>query len=136
VILGSESKDAFLSRVSSLYPLTRWIETELSPAARVFLLWDGRGYYCDESCIPDVTQSRWPQLASESWDVGAASARLHDLGATHLLFSVEDMTFISQYDLSGVHRRSADFLLQQFIPACAREIYGDEKYSLLELTCP
>jgi hypothetical protein len=46
------------------------------------------------------------------------------------------MNFISQYDVSGQHLRAARFLITEFIPACTRQVYHDEYYDLLELTCP
>ncbi|MBN1146694.1 MAG: glycosyltransferase family 39 protein [Anaerolineales bacterium] len=136
VIVGLESKDAFLRRVIPLYEVTKYLETNLPPEARVMMLWDGRGYYCDERCLPDVTQSQWTYLVSGAQSVDEAASLLRQRNVSHLLYSAQDMNFISQYDVSGQHLQAARFLLQEFIPACTREIYADEYYSLLELICP
>jgi len=136
VITGVESKDAFLMRVIPLYEVTKYLEMNLAPEARVMMLWDGRGYYCDQRCLPDIMQSQWTYLVSRSQGVGEAASLLRQQGVSHLLYSAQDMNFISQYDVSGQQLQAARFLLHDFIHACTREIYADEYYSLLELTCP
>jgi hypothetical protein len=136
VILGSESRDEFLSRKLYLYPALQFIQTSLPSSARVWMLWDGRGYYCDERCVPDIDQSQWTQVAMHSWDVSQTARELRQRGATHLLISLQDANFIAQFDRSGQQLRAHEFLLKEFVPTCTRDLYRNEYYQLVELTCP
>ncbi len=136
VIVGAESRDAFLSRKLHLYPALQVIQTELPTEARVWMLWDGRGYYCDQRCVVDVDQSQWTQVAMHSWDVQQTARELRQRGATHLLVSLQDANFIAQFDRSGRQLHAVEFLIGEFLPACTRELYQNEYYKLVELTCP
>lgn len=136
VITGAETREAFLRRQLPLYPLQEYIQTNLPPEARVWMLWDGRGYYCDERCVADIDQSRWTQVAMHSWDVEEAARELRRRGATHLLVSKQDANFIAQFDRSGLQAKAAEFLEERFLPACSRTLVSDEYYDLVELTCP
>jgi hypothetical protein len=136
VILGIESKEAFLDRMLPLFEVTQFIETRLPEQARVMMLWDGRGFYCDQRCLPDFMQSQWTYLVSTGHDVETIALKMKDQGVSSLLYSQQDMNFISQHDVSGKHLEAARFLVKEFIPACTRQIYKDDYYELLELTCP
>jgi hypothetical protein len=66
VVLGAESKSQFLERSVYDYPALRFISANLPPQARVFMAWDGQGFYCDERCQPDAEQSQWAQLVGQA----------------------------------------------------------------------
>jgi hypothetical protein len=136
VVIGAESKDNFLRRLVEDYPAIQFVQSELEPQSRVLMLWDGRAYYCDERCIPDVDHTQWTQLVSQTQDVMEVAYSLKEIGVTHLLLSVSDLDFILQHDPTEEHYRAASFFLHQFHPACAREVYNDDNSSILELTCP
>ncbi len=136
VILGAETKDAFLERQLHVYPALQYINKNIKPQARVWMLWDGRGYYCDERCVPDVAQTRWTQMAMKSWNAKLIADELRARGATHLLVSYEDWDFVHRLDQSGLQLRAFRFLQDEFLPACTRDLYVDEFYRLVELTCP
>lgn len=136
VVSGMESKDAFLRRLVNDYSALQYVQDSLHPQTRVLMMWDGRGYYCDGRCLPDVDHSRWTRLVSSASGVSSVAASLKDLGVTHLLFSVEDVDFILQHDPTGQHRRAAEFFLQEFRQFCTKEIYRDDWTQLFELTCP
>jgi hypothetical protein len=132
---GMESKDCFLRRRVNDYSALAFVQTSLARQARVLMLWDAQGYYCDERCIPDAEHSRWTRLVEEaSPEVESVAARLKAMGVTHL-FTVSDADFILQHDLTGQHRRAADFFLREFRPACAQEVYRDRWATLYQLTC-
>jgi hypothetical protein len=135
VILGIDTKDAFLQNQLHVYPALQYIDANIQPQERVWMLWDGRGYYCDERCVPDVAQTRWAQLAQKSWDAQLIADELATRGATHLLVSYEDWDFISRIDRGDVQKRAFRFLQEEFLPACTRDLYTDEFYRLVELTC-
>jgi hypothetical protein len=134
VVVGAESKEAFLRRTVHDYAAMRFIQEELPPTARVMMLWDGQGYYCDARCLPDADQSRWVQLVGSDPDPAEVASRLRESGVTHLLFSDGDAAFIiSQHDPTGQHRAAAAFLLRDFLPAHARQVYADERVHVYEL---
>jgi 4-amino-4-deoxy-L-arabinose transferase-like glycosyltransferase len=136
VMVGAESREAFLSRKLHLYPALQEIQSRLPSTAQVWLLWDGRGYLCDQRCVADIDQSQWTQVAMHSWDVQQTAEELRRRGVTHLLVSLQDANFIAQFERSGRQLRAVDFLVQDFMPACTRELYQNKYYRLLELTCP
>ena len=103
VVSGAISKDMFLRRTVANYAALRFVQTELPEQSRVLMLWDGRGYYCDERCLPDVDHSRWTTLVETYPTVDALAAELRRLGVTHLLTSVESIDFILQHDPTGAH---------------------------------
>jgi Dolichyl-phosphate-mannose-protein mannosyltransferase len=135
VVFGMESKDAFLRRIVPGYAAIRFAQANLSPQARIFMMWDGRGYYCDSRCLPDPEQSRWTYLTLSAIDVSSVTASLRARGVTHLFFSLEDANLLLQQDPTGQHRRAAEFFLREFQPSCTREIYRDKWAFLFELTC-
>jgi hypothetical protein len=136
VILGSESKTGFLERNIALFKMLQYIKRQLPEQARVLMLWDGRGYYCDERFLPDTSQSQWTALVSQTWKVNQIAKDLHQQGVTHLLFSTQDAEFIGQYDVSGLQIKALAFLINDFSPNCTREIHHTDYYSLMEITCP
>jgi hypothetical protein len=135
VVFGFESKDTFLRRRVADYPAKVFQQEALSPEARVLMMWDGQGYYCDERCLSDTEHSRWTRLATSSGGVIPLASRLHAMGVTHLLFSIGDAHFIFQHDPLGEHRQAAKFFLEKFRPSCTKEIYQDQWISVFEITC-
>ena len=85
VLVGMESRDAFLRRNASTYAVQAFIQTELSPNARVLMLWDGQTLYCDRRCVPDTEQTQWTRLVVENNTVDAVVKELRQMGITHLL---------------------------------------------------
>jgi len=135
VVLGIESKDSFLRREVSDYAAKQFIQANLPPEARVLMMWDTRGYYCDDRCLPDFRRKHWVGSISPTASVASVTASLREMNVTHLLFSVEDLDYATLRDNSGQHRHAAEFFLYEFRPACTKELYRDEWASLFELTC-
>lgn len=135
VLLGMESKDNFLRREVSDYSAKQFVQANLPREARVLMMWDARGYYCDDRCLPDLLQTQWVDLISPTASVSSVTASLREMNVTHLLFSVEDVDYQLINDTSGLHRHAAEFFLHEFRPACTKEVYRDEWVTLFELTC-
>jgi hypothetical protein len=135
VVLGSESKDSFLRRELSDYSAIQYIVNDLPRNARVFMMWDGRAYYCDARCLPDFFQTGWTRLVLAHTDIMPVAASLKEKGVTHLLLSGEDLDYKLKDDKTGTHRRALMFFLNEFRPACVGEIYRDEWSALYEITC-
>lgn len=136
VVVGAESKRAFLRRVDFDFRAVEYIRRELPQDARVLLLWDGMSYYCGARCLPDADQSVWPRLARGQPDPVLLARALRAESVTHLLVSEGDAAHMMAHDPTGVHQRAHCYLLQVFEPACTEPIYMDEQMRLLELICP
>jgi len=135
VLIGKETRQDFLRRQLQVYPFQEYIQTNLSVEDSVWMLWDGRGYYCDDRCVPDIDQSQWTQIAMQSWDVEQVADELNNRGATHLLISKQDANFIARFDDSGLQVKAQFFLEKEFLPECSRTLVKNEYYNLVELTC-
>ncbi|MEW6717728.1 MAG: hypothetical protein AB1345_09520 [Chloroflexota bacterium] len=135
VLVGMEERQSFLHRRLKDYEGIQYVESELPANVKVMMLWDGRGYYCDQRCMPDADQTHWVRVVLSSSGVEQAADRLHAMGVTHLFLSLEDADYMLQNDPQGVHRQAAEFFLHQFQPACTDEIYRDEGVRIYELTC-
>jgi hypothetical protein len=135
VVLGTESKAAFLRREVSDYAAKEYIQSTLPADARVFMPWDARGYYCDDRCVPDWLRDKWVALTSQNQSPMAVATELGKMDISHLLLSIEDTDYAVINDESGQNERALTFLLDDFRPVCTEEIYRDEWTILYELTC-
>jgi hypothetical protein len=113
-----------------------YIQTKLPANTRALMLWDGRGYYCDERCLPDIDHARWTYLVTTHPTLDEVVAELRRLGVTHLLTSVESVDFMLQHDPTGDHLRAARFFANEFQPKCLREVFTARGTTVYELTCP
>ncbi|MEJ2596696.1 MAG: glycosyltransferase family 39 protein [Anaerolineales bacterium] len=139
VVVGLESKSAFLSRVLDDYDATQYIRSNLLPKDRVLLTWDGRSYYCDGRCIPDTSGNfLWVNIVqNSSYDVLSTAQRLRAMGINYLLFNRYEVNFDFLYDLKlrNEYFDTVIFFYQRFAPACAHEVGQFKKYQLFKITC-
>jgi hypothetical protein len=133
VVLGLETKDEFLTRNVPDYAATRFIMEQLPPDSRVMFLWDGRGYYCDQRCLPDVLHAQWTVIRESSDSNQEILAKLREREITHILFSEWDADFILQRDGTGVHRKAVELVFSKEMNAFMEIIYQDEFISLFSL---
>lgn len=134
VIFGSQSKSEFLSIFVNDFQANEFINTELPENALVFLPWDGRGYYCDGKCLPDIGQANWTALIQRTENTGEVSAWMQSKGITHLLISLGDIKFFTdRHDPNDNHQQALSFFLEEFLPHCTIEIYKDDETYLFEL---
>jgi len=136
VVLGLESKANYLRRTLYDYTAMEFIRNELPPDARVALLWDGRGYYCDSRCLPDADLSLWPRLLQESGSGQAAVEALRARGVSHVLVDLEELSNGLQRDRGVTHPDSVTQLADALTPPFAREIFKAEKVAIYELFSP
>jgi hypothetical protein len=132
VVFGLESRRAFLSRAVYDFDAARYVVEKLPPDARVLMLWDGQGYYCDERCLPDSAQSRAPflmQRAGATWDDW-----IDDPQVTHVLVDLEGANFMVQHDPTGEHRAGLGFALQS-LDRCGEIVFSNEKTALYAWRC-
>jgi hypothetical protein len=127
VILGLDSKSDFLSRIVHDFRGVKYINSNLLEDDRVLLLWDGRSYYCNNKCSPDVDQSIWSTLIEKTTSLNEVAGWLNERKITHLFFSKEDISyFLTKHDPQGLHLNATKFLLDEFVPNCTVEIYKDD----------
>lgn len=137
VILGSESKEDFLSRGVPVFNVDHYISNNLLPDAQVMQLWNGETYYCGKQCLQIADPLSWTWMVKiNREDVSGVRASLRKMGVTHLLLSGDALWFTRYHDWSGDHQLALDFLMNKFTPACGKPIYQDKFVVLFELTCP
>lgn len=135
VLLGVETKRDFLSKIVNDFQANDFINNHLPEKSIVLIPWNGRGYYCDHKCYPDIGQAKWTVLIMDIDDIAGINARLKNDGFTHILLSKMDAYFfVYEHDPQGVHRRAYDFLLNEYAPNCTEEIYQDQYTQLFEIT--
>lgn len=133
--LGKLSKEAYLRSLPGNYPAIDYIENNLPADARVLMVGDGRGYYCDQRCLPDADQSQWVRLVNRAENPADATTLLREQGVTHLLYSVQDAEFFRMHDPLGDHQRADRYLKEVYAPACLRVVFSNPYTTLYELVC-
>ena len=136
VVIGNESRDEYLTRTLEGYRSRRFIKEHLENDERVFLVGDGRRYYCPQQCVAEVDQFAWTRIVLEGdMKTEAIAISLYAEGVTHLLLSWEDIDYLIQHDADGRFTDSIQFLLSEFEPACLSLVFREEHTTLYELTC-
>jgi hypothetical protein len=134
-LLGLETKSEFIQRMVRDNTGINYGNEYLPEGAKMMLLWDGRGYYCDRVCLPDVDQSRWVAMLERFPDVSSISHYLQSRNITHLFLSNEDASFfLLKHDNEGINRKALEFLIIDFTPKCAEMVYEDGWSSIYQLT--
>ncbi|MCI0521464.1 MAG: glycosyltransferase family 39 protein [Chloroflexi bacterium] len=135
VIVGTESRDAYLRRQLGDYPALRAIQEELPVESRTAMFFDPRGYYCDQRCLPDYHLRRVLEITRGGMNLPAVTAALGGMGATHILFDLQGADYKLQLAGTDEMRAAVKFLTDEYLPACARELRRDEWVRLYEITC-
>ncbi len=66
-------------------PAISYIKQHLALDKRVMMMWDGKGYYCDERCIADLDHSQWTLMAQgANFDSQRITQLLQNAHITHL----------------------------------------------------
>ena len=63
------------------------------------------------------------------------ATELSEMDVSHLLISIEDIDYAVINDETGKNEQALEFLLNDFLPVCSKEIYQDEWTRLYEVTC-
>jgi hypothetical protein len=134
VLVGTESKVAFLGRNVHDFGATTFIQEELPSTANVLFLWDAQSYYCDEKCIPDADHNQWTAMVDVSMNQSDLCERLEEREITHLLFSEPDATFRLNHDPDGRQRRALEVFIA-FRHEHLLTVYQDAEVSVLEVDC-
>ena len=118
VFLGITTKSTMLRNVVNDYSGIEYINHRLPPDAKVFMPWDGRGYYCATGkCVADVSQAKWTMVVLEMVSPEKVNQWLISQNITHILLNLNDVYyFIYAHDPKGDHNRAYEFLLNDFGP--------------------
>ena len=135
VLLGKESKREFLERRLINFGTLQYVQANFSPDERVLMMWDGTGYYCGASCLPDADQSNWTRLIDPTSTPTTVARQLKAMGVSHLLYNGRDAQFFVDHDPRGRHRRALEFFQEEFLPACTEELHRDGQLLLVRITC-
>jgi len=134
--IGSESRDDYLTRTLEGYRSRTFIKENLGQDEKVFLVGDGRRYYCPRQCVAEIDQFAWTRIVLQgNMSVEAIATSLYAEGVTHLLLSWQDINYLIQHDADGRFTDSIQFLLSEFEPACLIPVFREERTALYKLTC-
>lgn len=89
---GRESRDAYLARMLPDYPVYQFINKNLPPKAKIYLLFMGRrAYYCERAYFHDSDDNGWVllQMVESARSEGDIRVQLQKRGLTHLLVREE-----------------------------------------------
>ena len=131
-VTGRETRAAYLTRALPEYPAFQYINRELSPTTKIYLLFVGRrGYYCEREYFHDGGELpgfllRAIQSAKEPADV---ARRLKARHLTHLLVRDELLIRFLRDNLDPAQQR----LWDDFTANHLKSLFRDRGYSVLQL---
>lgn len=135
-LIGLESREQYLVRELNGYPARRYIAEQLETQDSVYLIGDGRRYYCPAQCDPIVDQFGWTGLAIEAgYQPQAIVARLCERGNSHLLLSWLDINYLLFHDPDGSVRQSIETLLGPAMQSMLTLVFEEPEASLYALSC-
>ena len=129
---GRESRTAYLARALPEYPAFQYVNEELAPTTKIYLLFVGRrGYYCEREYFHDGGELPgfllWAiQSAKEPADV---AGRLKARQLTHLLARDELLIRFLRDNLDPAQQR----LWDAFTTNHLKSLFRDQGYSVLQL---
>jgi hypothetical protein len=135
VLIGIEEKSEFLSRVEGNYSALTYFKKNRLPGEQVFMIWDGRSYYCDKNCNPDTDNSQWTYLVKRYKDIPSLLNYFQNNHVEYLLVNTTNAYFMLEHDPKGEHLKAISFLTQDFIPACAQEVFNGNEIMVYQITC-
>ena len=131
-VSGQETRTAYLTHALPEYPAFQYINGELAPATKIYLLFVGRrAYYCEREYFHDGGELpgfllRAIQSAKEPVDV---ARRLKARQLTHLLVRDELLIRFLRDNLNPAQQR----LWSEFTANHLKSLFRDRGYSVLQL---
>jgi hypothetical protein len=135
VITNLASKNALLSFLVNDYSAIKFVNERLPKNARVFMPWDGRGYYClPRKCLPDVDQNTWTALVRRPAGMGEINKWLADNQITHLVISQTDVDFfVFGHDPYGYHSIANETLIKFISLNNSSLVFKDKNVSIYNI---
>ncbi len=135
-VVGFESRRSFLERNVNDFRALRFAEEQLPRGSLVLMISDGRSYYCPTVCLPDPDHFRWVGEIDDLAPEGDLGTWFRQVGATHVLLSMEDLDFSLQHDPRGALRSGLERLLEWRDEGCLQEVFTDEWAKIYSVACP
>lgn len=136
VILGMESKEDFLARTVDGYRTLEYISKHVLENETVYLVGDSRRYYCPAQCDPEADQFGWARLTDGGTaDIGTVMEELNRRGATFLLVSYFELSYLQRNDPSGTITSSYDFIREELEPQCLDLVFSEGQVDLFRIDC-
>ncbi|HET6370992.1 MAG TPA: hypothetical protein VFG95_07340, partial [Nitrospiria bacterium] len=129
---GKESRDVYLSRHLSDYPVYTYLNGHLPKKARVLLVFMGnRGYYCDRDYLYDspLDGKTLIRVVEESSSVDEIDAGLRRLGITHIAMN---RPILVNYLFERLDPRKWE-LFQSFARQRLKTLYSHDPFYLFEV---
>jgi hypothetical protein len=141
VVLGGESRDAYLTRNIDYYPYYQWLNKETDPNAKVWLINMRRdSYYLERPYESDYLFEDWAlrKMIWQSRNVQELKARAAATGAQYVLARHD---FLFDYKLSTIvddkkpkaENEAKMEMARQFLMEPANTIRADERFSLVKV---
>jgi hypothetical protein len=95
VVFGSESREAFLSRSISVYPMYRFVNDHLPANAKIFLIYmKNYTYLCDRECYGDpmIEYYTLKKILGSAYSVEEVYGKLRGMGFSHIMY---DLTYVA-----------------------------------------
>jgi hypothetical protein len=89
VVMGTESREAYLGRMLPSYNMFRFVNMNLPPDSRVFLVYlKNWTFLCDQECYSDSMFESYTlqKILAHSSTPAAAAGKLKAMGFTHILY--------------------------------------------------
>jgi hypothetical protein len=141
VVLGGESRDAFLTRNLDYYPYYAWLNTETPPDTRVWLINMRRDTYdLDRPAVSDYLFEDWTlrQMVWESRNTAELRAKIAPMNVEYIL-SRNDVLF--DYDRSALvddkkprsENEAKLKMAREVLLDPAKTVKADNKFSLIKV---
>jgi len=135
VILGMETKANFLDRLDGNYSALEYIDNQRNPEEKVFMIWDGRSYYCDGYCLPDTDNYQWTYLVENYHDIPSINRFFQQNQIAYILLNTRNANFMLNHDPVGEHLEAVEYLSNNFLPACGTQIYYQDEIAVYKINC-
>jgi hypothetical protein len=131
-LVGLRSEQDYLAGNLGWYAHTAEVVNKLPEPARVLMLWEPRGLYCQPRCDPDEILDRWlsdyqafqsPEAILDNW---------RQSGYTHLLYHRSGAEFVRQEDTRYTHEQWQ--MLDRLLASLSSPTNSGDVYSLYTLT--
>lgn len=136
VIIGTESRGHYLSRVVGNYPAITYAEENLEPERRILLFGDGQGYYCLPNCVPDPDHFRWAGEIAKLESTGDLGTWFSEHALGYLVLNREYLDFLLQHDPEGVLELALRRLIDWGEAGCLRPLFDNDRVVLYKVVCP
>ncbi len=132
--LGLRDQSSYLERNLGVYAYAIETMRALPPDARVLMLWETRGYYCEPRCDSDEIIDRWFHDWRTTGNIESVLADWRAQGYTHLLLRTDGMQFVRTEDKDAPFTPADWAALDALVSQLTIEQQIDGAYTLYRLS--